>query len=89
MAEVKISDDVRLGDKLDGPFLRPAKIQAIAIVDHEAGGQAIAIKATPAADDAAFTKPIVFLVQISDLDTFVEILRTAERLLPNFDGGTA
>jgi len=89
MLEVKISKDVRPGDKLDGPFLRPAQFKAIAMVDHQTGGQAIAIEAIPAAGDTAFTKPVIFVVQISDLDTFIEILRTAQRLLPNFDGGSA
>ena len=89
MLEVKICNDVRPGDKLDGPFLRPAQFQAIALVDHQTGGQAIAIKAIPPAGDTAFTKPVMFVVQISDLDTLVEILRTAQRLLPNFDGGSA
>jgi hypothetical protein len=87
--EVKISKDVRPGDKLDGPFLRPAQFLAIAMIDHQTAGQAIAITAIPAAGDTAFTQPVTFVVQISDLDTFIEILRTAQRLLPNFDGGSA
>ncbi len=86
---MKISKDVSQGDKLEGPFLRPALFQAIAIVDHEMGGQAIAIKAIPASGDVAFAEPVMFLVQISDLDSFVEIVRTAQRLLPNFEGSRA
>jgi hypothetical protein len=89
MGKVQITNDVRPGDKLDGPFLRPAQFRAIALVDHQTGGQAIAIEAIPPAGDPAFTKPVIFVVQISDLDTFVETLRTAQRLLPNFDGGSA
>lgn len=86
---MKISEDVSQGDKLEGPFLRPAQFQAIAIIDHEMAGQAIAIKAIPPDGDVAFTKPVIFLVQISDLDSFVEIVRTAQRLLPNFEGSRA
>ena len=89
MGEVKISKEVNLGDKLDGPFLRPAQFEAIALIDHATAGQAIAIKAIPAAGDPTFTEPVIFLVQISDLDTFIEIVRKAERLFPNFDGGRA
>ena len=89
MLEVKICKEVRPGDKLDGPFLRPAQFKAIAMIDHGTAGQAIAIEAIHAAGDPVFTKPVTFVVQISDLDTFIEILRTAQRLLPNFDGGAA
>jgi hypothetical protein len=89
MKEVQISDESSPGDKVEGPFLRPAKFEMFGMADHLTAGNAIAIRLLPYGGDVDFAKPVTVVVQVDDIEFFMRLIRTAQALMPKAEGGSA
>ena len=89
MNDVQITDSISPGDKLEGPFLRPDKIRTLGVIDPLSGDEAIAVILAPQAGDLHFEKPVTLLVPLQKIEFFIKLIRTAQALLPNTDGGKA
>jgi hypothetical protein len=85
MTDVKIKIIVP-GDRLGEQLLRPDKVQTFGMIDPIAG-EAIGIMLTPYAGDAEFTKPVTLVIPVEKIDTYIDLIRTAQQRLPKAEGG--
>jgi hypothetical protein len=68
--------DRKIGESLDGPFLRPAKWQAVGVSMTRPAGHAICVTFDPRHDDPDFEEPVQIMIPA---ETAKEFLRTIEQ----------
>ena len=87
MVEVKMNI-MAPGDRIGGPLLRPEKVQTFGMIDP-ISGEAIGIMLTPYDGDEQFSKPVTLVIPVEKIETYIELIRTAQQRLPKAEGGVA
>ena len=85
MAEVKMNI-MAPGDRIGGQLLRPDKVQTFGMIDP-ISGEAIGIMLTPFDGDAQFSNPVTLVIPVEKIETYIELIRTAQQRLPKTEGG--
>jgi len=73
------------GDRIGGQLLRPDKVQTFGMIDP-ISGEAIGIMLTPYDGDEQFSKPVTLVIPVEKIDTYIELIRTAQQRLPKTAG---
>jgi hypothetical protein len=76
------------GDRIGGQLLRPDKVQTFGMIDP-ISGEAIGIMLTPYDGDEQFSKPVTLVIPVEKIETYIELIRTAQQRLPKAEGGVA
>jgi len=87
MVEVKMNI-MAPGDRVGGQLLRPEKVQTFGMIDP-ISGEAIGIMLTPHDGDEQFSNPVTLVIPVEKIETFIELIRTAQQRLPKTEGGIA
>lgn len=85
MADVQMKI-VTPGDRLASQMLRPDKVQTFGMIDP-ISGEAIGIMLVPFEGDAEFSEPVTLVIPVEKIDTYIELIRTAQQRLPKTEGG--
>ena len=85
MSEVKMNI-MAPGDRIGGQLLRPDKVQTFGMIDP-ISGEAIGIMLTPYDGDEHFSSPVTLVIPVEKIDTYIELIRTAQQRLPKAEGG--
>ena len=87
MVEVKMNI-MAPGDRIGGQLLRPDKVQTFGMIDPICG-EAIGIMLTPYDGDEQFSNPVTLIIAVEKIETYIELIRTAQQRLPKAEGGVA
>lgn len=87
MVEVKMNI-MAPGDRIGGQLLRPDKVQTFGMIDP-ISGEAIGIMLTPYDGDEQFSSPVTLVIPVEKIETYIELIRTAQQRLPKAEGGVA
>jgi hypothetical protein len=87
MGELKVKI-LAPGDKLGGQLFRPDQVQTFCMLDPIAG-EAVGIVLTPYEGDQQFSDPVTIVIPVEKIETFIELIRTAQERLPKAEGGVA
>lgn len=85
MTEVKMNL-MAPGDRIVGQLLRPDKVQTFGMIDP-ISGEAIGIMLTPYDGDEQFSDPVTVIIPVEKIETYIELIRTAQQRLPKAEGG--
>ena len=85
MVEVKMNI-MAPGDRIGGHLLRPDKVQTFGMIDPICG-EAIGITLTPYDGDEQFSNPVTLVIPVEKIETYIELIRTAQQRLPKAEGG--
>ena len=85
---MQLTNIVSPGDRVDGLILRPDQVQTFGMIDPIAG-EAVAVMLTPYDGDVGFSKPLTVVIPVEKIETFIELIRTAQQRLPKAEGGVA
>ena len=84
MAEVKMKI-VAPGDRIGGQLQRPDKVQTFGMIDPMSG-EAIGIMLTRHDGDEQFRNPVTVVIPVEKIETYIELIRTAQQRLPKTAG---